>query len=123
MGAPCDCTPSELYSPRSCLQFGLESINIAGQNFMCWTNKLPLEDRNDLILHSAIIKDDNSIRCTDMLMGFPPCCRLMRPDDANIMGNVHGGIILKMIEEAGGIVGTRHCNTLNGVNAKRMSYY
>ncbi|XP_017273116.1 cytosolic acyl coenzyme A thioester hydrolase isoform X4 [Kryptolebias marmoratus] len=41
-------------------------------------------------------------------------CRVMRPDDANIKGNIHGGIILKMIEEAGGIVGTRHCNTLNG---------
>ncbi|XP_039656869.1 cytosolic acyl coenzyme A thioester hydrolase [Perca fluviatilis] len=41
-------------------------------------------------------------------------CRLMRPDDANIVGNVHGGIILKMIEEAGCIIGTRHCNTQNG---------
>ncbi|KAM9751130.1 cytosolic acyl coenzyme A thioester hydrolase isoform 3-T3 [Menidia menidia] len=41
-------------------------------------------------------------------------CRIMLPDDANIMGNVHGGIILKMIEEAGGIVGTRHCNTQSG---------
>nr|XP_020475692.1 cytosolic acyl coenzyme A thioester hydrolase isoform X2 [Monopterus albus] len=41
-------------------------------------------------------------------------CRLMRPDDANIVGNVHGGIILKMIEEAGGIVSTRHCNTQSG---------
>nr|XP_046253142.1 cytosolic acyl coenzyme A thioester hydrolase isoform X3 [Scatophagus argus] len=41
-------------------------------------------------------------------------CRIMRPDDANIVGNVHGGIILKMIEEAGCIVGTRHCNTQNG---------
>ncbi|XP_049437923.1 cytosolic acyl coenzyme A thioester hydrolase isoform X2 [Epinephelus fuscoguttatus] len=40
--------------------------------------------------------------------------RIMRPDDANIVGNVHGGIILKMIEEAGCIVGTRHCNTQNG---------
>ncbi|XP_041860599.1 cytosolic acyl coenzyme A thioester hydrolase isoform X2 [Melanotaenia boesemani] len=40
--------------------------------------------------------------------------RIMRPDDANIMGNVHGGNILKMIEEAGGIVSTRHCNTQNG---------
>lgn len=39
----------------------------------------------------------------------------MRPDDANIMGNVHGGIILKMIEEAGCIVSTRHCNTQDGV--------
>uniref|UniRef100_A0A673GGD0 Cytosolic acyl coenzyme A thioester hydrolase-like n=1 Tax=Sinocyclocheilus rhinocerous TaxID=307959 RepID=A0A673GGD0_9TELE len=38
----------------------------------------------------------------------------MRPDDANIVGNVHGGTILKMIEEAGCIIGTRHCNTQNG---------
>ncbi|KAM9299132.1 cytosolic acyl coenzyme A thioester hydrolase [Gastrophryne carolinensis] len=34
----------------------------------------------------------------------------MRPDDANIAGNVHGGTILKMIEEAGAIISTRHCN-------------
>ncbi|XP_044206725.1 cytosolic acyl coenzyme A thioester hydrolase isoform X1 [Thunnus albacares] len=40
--------------------------------------------------------------------------RIMRPDDANIVGNVHGGIILKMIEEAGCIISTRHCNTQNG---------
>nr|XP_057940578.1 cytosolic acyl coenzyme A thioester hydrolase isoform X4 [Doryrhamphus excisus] len=40
-------------------------------------------------------------------------CRIMRPDDANIAGNVHGGNILKMIEEAGCIVSTRHCNTQN----------
>lgn len=39
----------------------------------------------------------------------------MGPNDANIVGNVHGGIILKMIEEAGCIVSTRHCNTQNGV--------
>ncbi|KAM6925257.1 cytosolic acyl coenzyme A thioester hydrolase isoform 2-T2 [Xenentodon cancila] len=41
-------------------------------------------------------------------------CRIMGPNDANIMGTVHGGIILKMIEEAGNIVGTRHCNTQSG---------
>ncbi|KAL6456678.1 hypothetical protein MHYP_G00352220 [Metynnis hypsauchen] len=41
-------------------------------------------------------------------------CRMMRPDDANIVGNVHGGTILKMIEEAGCIIGTRHCNTQTG---------
>lgn len=40
--------------------------------------------------------------------------RIMRPNDANIVGNVHGGNILKMIEEAGCIIGTRHCNTQNG---------
>ncbi|XP_028266387.1 cytosolic acyl coenzyme A thioester hydrolase isoform X2 [Parambassis ranga] len=44
----------------------------------------------------------------------PLLCRIMRPDDANIMGTVHGGIILKMIEEAGCIISTRHCNTQNG---------
>ncbi|XP_078094640.1 cytosolic acyl coenzyme A thioester hydrolase isoform X2 [Mustelus asterias] len=39
--------------------------------------------------------------------------RIMRPDDANIAGNVHGGTILKMIEEAGVIISTRHCNRQN----------
>ena len=41
--------------------------------------------------------------------------RLMRPDDANVFGSVHGGTILRMIEEAGGIISTRHCNTQDGV--------
>jgi len=36
--------------------------------------------------------------------------RLMLPDDANTVGNVHGGTILKMIEEAGFLVATRLCN-------------
>ncbi|XP_038061426.1 cytosolic acyl coenzyme A thioester hydrolase-like [Patiria miniata] len=39
-------------------------------------------------------------------------CRLMGPDDANFSGNVHGGVILKMIEQAGLIVSTRHCNVM-----------
>ncbi|XP_044625499.2 cytosolic acyl coenzyme A thioester hydrolase isoform X1 [Equus asinus] len=45
-----------------------------------------------------------------------PCvtARIMRPDDANVAGNVHGGTILKMIEEAGAIISTRHCNSQNG---------
>ena len=37
-------------------------------------------------------------------------CRLMHPDDANIAGNVHGGTIMKLIEEGGLIIATRHCN-------------
>ena len=36
--------------------------------------------------------------------------RVMLPDDTNPMGNVHGGTILKLIEQAGHIVATRHCN-------------
>ncbi|NXP81467.1 BACH hydrolase, partial [Ramphastos sulfuratus] len=40
--------------------------------------------------------------------------RIMRPDDANVAGNVHGGTILKMIEEAGAIISTRHCNSQAG---------
>ncbi|XDV48541.1 hypothetical protein PO909_017940 [Leuciscus waleckii] len=45
---------------------------------------------------------------------YPHIPRIMRPDDANIVGNVHGGTILKMIEEAGCIISTRHCNSQNG---------
>lgn len=34
----------------------------------------------------------------------------MLPSDANIHGNVHGGIILNLIEEAGAVLTTRYCN-------------
>jgi len=40
--------------------------------------------------------------------------RVMMPDDSNLAGNVHGGTILKMIEEAGAIIATRHCNSSEG---------
>uniref|UniRef100_A0A8C0IZ87 palmitoyl-CoA hydrolase n=1 Tax=Chelonoidis abingdonii TaxID=106734 RepID=A0A8C0IZ87_CHEAB len=58
--------------------------------------------------------------CDILLAGSPDItsflihCRIMRPDDANIAGNVHGGTILKMIEEAGAIISTRHCNSQSG---------
>lgn len=34
--------------------------------------------------------------------------QLMLPTDANIHGNVHGGVIMKMADDAGAIVATRH---------------
>ncbi len=36
--------------------------------------------------------------------------RVMQPDDTNPSGNVHGGTILKLIENAGSVVASRHCN-------------
>ena len=38
----------------------------------------------------------------------------MLPDDTNPQGNVHGGTILKLIEQAGAIVSVRHCNSTSG---------
>ena len=36
---------------------------------------------------------------------------LMGPQDANTYGNVHGGIIMKMVDEAGALVAMRHAQT------------
>lgn len=33
---------------------------------------------------------------------------LMNPQHANPLGNVHGGVIMKLVDEAGGIVAMRH---------------
>jgi acyl-CoA hydrolase len=33
---------------------------------------------------------------------------LMGPQDANTHGNVHGGVIMKMVDEAGALVAMRH---------------
>lgn len=41
----------------------------------------------------------------------PVVARLFLPDDANIAGHVHGGTILQLMEQAGIIAATRHCNS------------
>lgn len=33
---------------------------------------------------------------------------LMEPGDANLLGNVHGGVLMKLIDEVGGIAAARH---------------
>ncbi|MBW3582698.1 MAG: acyl-CoA thioesterase [Euryarchaeota archaeon] len=50
--------------------------------------------------------------------------RLMLPTDANIHGNVHGGMIVKYIDELGGIITARHAKA-NTVTASidRMHFY
>ena len=35
--------------------------------------------------------------------------RQMDPTDANILGNVHGGEIMKMVDTAGGLAAMKHC--------------
>ncbi|XP_069893321.1 cytosolic acyl coenzyme A thioester hydrolase isoform X2 [Dipodomys merriami] len=80
---------------------------VAGQKLMgpregCWAS-----------IHQAVGTrthlPQSQLGFTTMVTG-----RIMRPDDANVAGNVHGGTILKMIEEAGAIISTRHCNSQNG---------
>jgi acyl-CoA hydrolase len=36
-------------------------------------------------------------------------CVLMLPADANPSGNIHGGVIMKHVDEAGGLAAVRHC--------------
>jgi acyl-coenzyme A thioesterase 7 len=43
-------------------------------------------------------------------MSPPVVARVLFPDDANVSGNVHGGTILQLMESAGMISATRHCN-------------
>ncbi len=37
---------------------------------------------------------------------------LMGPQEANVHGNVHGGVIMKMVDEAGALAAMRHANNL-----------
>lgn len=50
--------------------------------------------------------------------------QLMTPEDANPAGNVHGGVIMKIIDNAGGTVAARHART-NVVTASidRLSFH
>ncbi len=50
--------------------------------------------------------------------------QLMSPEDANIAGNVHGGVIMKLIDGAAGTVAARHSRS-NVVTASidRLSFH
>lgn len=50
--------------------------------------------------------------------------RLMMPTDANPMGNVYGGTIMKYIDEVASVIAIRHCRT-NTVTASidRMDFF
>ncbi|MGD0230861.1 MAG: acyl-CoA thioesterase [Syntrophorhabdales bacterium] len=50
--------------------------------------------------------------------------QLMSPQDANIAGNVHGGIIMKLIDDAGGVVAYRHARSnVVTVSIDRLSFH
>jgi uncharacterized protein (TIGR00369 family) len=38
--------------------------------------------------------------------------QVMSPTDANVHGNVHGGMVMKMADDAGAIVATRHSRSI-----------
>eukprot|EP00163_Fabomonas_tropica_P013936 TRINITY_DN2556_c0_g1_i12.p1 TRINITY_DN2556_c0_g1~~TRINITY_DN2556_c0_g1_i12.p1 ORF type:complete len:164 (+),score=2.11 TRINITY_DN2556_c0_g1_i12:146-637(+) len=48
--------------------------------------------------------------------------RLMQREDANLAGNVHGGRILQMMEQAGYIAAARHTKNPMTVTGRQVSY-
>jgi acyl-CoA hydrolase len=48
--------------------------------------------------------DGKTIRESLLIMA-----QLMNPEDANPAGNVHGGVMMKLIDNAAGCVAVRHC--------------
>ncbi len=49
--------------------------------------------------------------------------QLMSPQDANIAGNVHGGVVMKLIDDAGGAVAYRHARSnVVTVSIDRLSF-
>ncbi len=50
--------------------------------------------------------------------------RLLQPDEANLYGNVHGGVILKYIDETAAVAAWRHARVPKVVTAsfERMSF-
>src|SRR6056297_879187 len=55
--------------------------------------------------------EGKTVRKTSIIMS-----QIMQPEDANVAGNVHGGTIMKLIDNAAGVVAIRHCRS-NAVTA------
>lgn len=50
--------------------------------------------------------------------------QVMNVTDANVLGNVHGGLLMKVSDEAGGIAAARHaCRPVVTVTVDSMTFY
>lgn len=50
--------------------------------------------------------------------------QLMGPTSANILGNVHGGVLMKLCDEAGGMAATKHAScTVVTVTVDSMAFH
>ncbi|MHA2069014.1 MAG: acyl-CoA thioesterase [Candidatus Thorarchaeota archaeon] len=49
---------------------------------------------------------EKKVKDSSVIMG-----QLMSPQDANLSGNVHGGVIMRLIDSTAGVVATRHAQT------------
>ncbi len=65
------------------------------------------------------MNEGNSVRDSAVVL-----TQIMTPQDANIAGNIHGGVIMKMIDNAAGIAAVRHTRS-NVVTASidRLSFH
>ncbi len=50
--------------------------------------------------------EEKTVRESSVIMS-----QLMKPQDANLSGNVHGGVIMSLIDGAAGVVASRHTRT------------
>lgn len=63
--------------------------------------------------------EGKSVSQSEVLMA-----QLMSPQDANPAGNVHGGVIMKLIDDAGGVVAYRHARSnVVTVSLDRLSFH
>ena len=90
-----------------------------GFYFQKWhTNRSAIDTGPDVSLRIRSLHNSSSL-LYQRQPALPSCVpielsRVMVPDDTNPLGNVHGGTILKMVEQAGNIVATRYCNKGRG---------
>ncbi len=50
--------------------------------------------------------------------------QIMNPQDANLAGNVHGGVIMRIIDVAGAVVAVRHCrNNVVTASIERLDFH
>lgn len=65
------------------------------------------------------IIEKNTVQHSKVVIG-----NLMEPNQANIYGNVHGGEIMKMMDNVAGIVGFKHCRgNIVTARADRLEFH
>lgn len=72
------------------------------------TNRSAVDNRSDAARKPDVRGGDPTLKPKYVRDSQLTLALAMNPADANPLGDVHGGVIMKLVDEAGGICATRH---------------
>src|SRR6266853_1897758 len=88
------------------------------QRILCWSDESTMSPFERIVNRRKTLPKVDLAQGRSIAYSRSTTRRLMELIDANAHGNVHGGVIMRMVDEAAAIVAIKHCQSPNVVTAR-----